>query len=669
MPGSLMKESQTFHLLESPSRHRDEIDGLRALSIIAVLLFHFDLGLPGGFVGVDLFFVISGYLITSLILRDVDKGRFKILEFWDRRVRRILPALSVMVLFSLLVGWKLFLPLDFKELAQSAVAQAALVSNVYFLRESDYFGSAAELKPLLHTWSLALEEQFYLLWPFLLVFLSRFTRKTVFQTIAWLSVASFGLSVYLSNNHPLANFYLLPTRAWELMVGALIVFMPAKVKCPLALRESLGWAGILAILASAFLYDNTTRFPGLAALAPCIGAGLIIWTNNASLTSVGRILSARPLVMIGLISYSLYLWHWPVLAFSRYWSIGPISWGERLALVGVSLVLAALSWRYLETPFRKRAVLKRRSQIFAFAGIATAILLLAGLFVNKRQGLPSRFPPEVLKLLDKKAYLPFRPHLSLADVLNRDFIELGHGKTNRNPEIFLWGDSHARMLMPVLDSLCKELDWRGLGATRPLTPPLLGYQSKSWEFTKDESIPFNEEIAAFIRRSGVKNVILAARWDAYVTFDKGSGKIRKALFDTIETLHRAGIRIWIMRQVPKHQRNVPQTMAVAIMRGYDPSEIGITLQEHMLDIRSQDPVFEGLTEKFAGVAILNPSDLFKTASGRCRVLAGGKSVYSDANHLSVTGSGLLRPLFEPIFQTNQTGAVFSGEIEGLPFAP
>ena len=352
----------------NPAKYRAHIDGLRAIAVLPVLFYHAEIGFHGGYVGVDVFFVISGYLITGLILNDLEGGRFSILDFWERRMRRILPALLVVVASCVALGWFILSPRDFKTLGESVTAQALLVSNIFFCMtsrwEGGYFDQAAEVKPLLHTWSLALEEQFYLLFPFLLMLFKGVSRKMLITALFVLCCYSFILCVYCSHlgtylRGPI-NFYLLPMRAWELLIGSCLAAIPARPASSRWLKESLGWIGLLAILVAVFFYDRDTRFPGVAALLPSIGAALLIWANSQALTSSGKLLAARPLVFIGLISYSLYLWHWPVLLFSKYWALDPIPPTQRMLLLLASFVLAWLSWRFVETPFRKRLVLTSR---------------------------------------------------------------------------------------------------------------------------------------------------------------------------------------------------------------------------------------------------------------------------------------------------------------------
>ena len=360
--------------------YRPDIDGLRALAVLPVLLFHAKLGCPGGFVGVDIFFVISGFLICSLILREFEEGNFSLVTFWERRIRRILPALTVVVLVTLVAGWFLYLPEDFESVGKSGVAQALLVSNVFFWQQEGYFSPGSDTKPLLHLWSLAVEEQFYLLFPLLLIFLARYKGFSLSKIMASLAVGSFAFSVMGSYSNPEATFYLLPTRAWELMAGTLLAMLRGRLSIRPLWREAGGWLGLGLVCYSILFYNRETRFPGLAALPPCLGAFLIIASSEAKRSLVGRILAFKPVVAVGLISYSLYLWHWPVLVFSKYLSKYGQSARLRVVLLAASIGLAILTWKYVETPFRKRQILPRRSQVFGFAGVSMSALLILGVF-------------------------------------------------------------------------------------------------------------------------------------------------------------------------------------------------------------------------------------------------------------------------------------------------
>ena len=299
-------------------RYRADVDGLRAVAVIMVLLFHADIGMLGGYVGVDVFFVISGFLITGLILKQQRSGTFSLLQFWGRRIRRIIPASTLVGVVCLLAG-TLLLPADFSELAKSLTAQQLMVSNIYFWKASDYFGGTAEVMPLLHTWSLAVEEQFYLGYPLVLIVLYRWSTRTAVAVLFAMAAVSLIIAEWGVWHHPTATFYLLPPRACELLLGGLLVYCPEPHRIGQTWRELGSWIGLALVVFAGVGYSTDTSFPGLTAMVPCVGTGLIIYLNTLQPTRLARILSLRPVVFIGMISYSLYLWHWPLFAFTCYW--------------------------------------------------------------------------------------------------------------------------------------------------------------------------------------------------------------------------------------------------------------------------------------------------------------------------------------------------------------
>jgi len=629
------------------------VDGLRAIAVLSVLFFHADLGFGGGYVGVDVFFVISGYLITGLILKDLESGQFSIVKFWERRVRRIMPALAVVVLATLVAGWFLLLPQAFKELGESAVAQSLLVSNIYFWIKSwigvGYFTPAAEVKPLLHTWSLAVEEQFYLFFPFLLLLLKRFDHRRLFSTLLILCGISFGLSVWCGYFHPAINFYFLPPRAWELLLGALLATLPAQAfRFSAPVREASSWGGLLGILCAIFLYTRETPFPGVSALLPCLGTALIIWANKERLTSVGELLALRPVVFIGLISYSLYLWHWPMLVFGKYWAVDPLTQGQRLLILFGSLVLAVLSWKFVEAPFRQRVILKTRPQVFTFAGATTVGLLIASFSIYLLHGVSARLPNEALNYANTETKTAWDWDLQLKEVVAGNLIQLGTADKSQQIDLLVWGDSHAMSVMPVFDLMCKEQLVGGVAATRSATPPLLSYISKQAGL-KSDSIAYNRSLVNFIRSRRVRNVVLVASWGVYLADDDEAARLRRCLSETIGAIQDQGVNIWILKQVPKQKWNVPNTLAVTVWRGGDLEKLGLPLADQRTESRRQDVIFEGLGQKYTNVTILDPTVFFIGSNNLCQVVKDGQPLYFDGNHLTAAGAMLLRPLFEPIF--------------------
>lgn len=369
--------------------YRPEIDGLRALAVVPVVLFHagFDY-FSGGYVGVDVFFVISGYLITSIIITEIHEGTFTLANFYARRARRILPALFLVVWTSLWLSYWFLTPAELQNFGQSVTAVSIFTSNIFFWRDSGYFSGASELKPLLHTWSLAVEEQFYIFFPIFLLIFWRFGLKVLMTLLAVVFFISFSLAVWASSAQPHAGFYLLPTRGWELLIGsfiAIFVFRSGFVQNR-AINEAMSFLGVALIVISIILFDTQTPFPGTYALMPTIGAGLVIFSGGSK-SLISQLLSTKIAVGIGLVSYSAYLWHQPALAiFRSHTNEIHINSGAAFFLCALSFLLAFVSWRYVEGPFRDKRMFNDE-RILRLAACTTVLTLLAGLTLNQTNGL------------------------------------------------------------------------------------------------------------------------------------------------------------------------------------------------------------------------------------------------------------------------------------------
>lgn len=374
-------------------KYRREIDGLRAIAVLPVIFFHAGFQtFHGGFIGVDIFFVISGYLITSIIMGELEKDRFSIIDFYERRARRILPALFLVMLVTVPFAWLWLLPHEMRDFSQSLIAVSAFSSNVLFWKEANYFDTAAELKPLLHTWSLAVEEQYYLFFPILLMVLWKVGKQAVMPFVLVTLIASLVLAEIGVRTAPTATFYLLPTRAWELLIGAVAALLlrgqqDAGTHAPMG-----GWlslAGLGLILASLFTFDKETPFPGLHALIPTLGATLIILFARES-NLVGKWLGSRLLVGIGLLSYSAYLWHQPLFAFARSGNTAHPGSFTFAALTLATMALAYLSWRFVEAPFRDRSRIGR-SAIFSMAAMGMVMFSALGVHGHLQDGNLGRY--------------------------------------------------------------------------------------------------------------------------------------------------------------------------------------------------------------------------------------------------------------------------------------
>ncbi len=378
--------------------HRNEIDGLRAFAILPVILFHAGFeSFKGGFIGVDIFFVISGYLITNLIINNLNQQSFVLRNFYERRVRRLLPGLFVVMLACIPIAWMFMLPSDLKYFGQSLVSVSTFSSNVFFWIKTGYFDSSAELNPLLHTWSLAVEEQYYIIFPLILVLIWKrgylFSGSIIFCAL----IVSLLLSNWGSDTFPDFAFYMLPTRAWEILTGALlaiILLQRNKIFNSKLINQFLSLAGLGLIIYSFFIFDSSTPFPSFKTLIPIFGTALIILTANKG-TLAFKFLTLGPIVTMGLISYSAYLWHQPILAFARYRLVEDLSLITVFALCSLSIVIAYASWKWLETPFRNPQIVSSKL-ILQLTMSLIVILVSFGLYLHYTNGALNRVPPDYL---------------------------------------------------------------------------------------------------------------------------------------------------------------------------------------------------------------------------------------------------------------------------------
>lgn len=633
----------TRHTKASP--YRPEIDGLRALAVIPVVLFHMGLGCPGGYIGVDVFFVISGYLITRLIYSEVNDGTFSFITFWERRIRRIVPAMFVMLLFTFVVGWMLLLPDHFRMFARSAMAQAGLVANVFFQKQSRYFAPASETMPLLHTWSLSVEEQFYIAFPLILFLAAKRSRMTVGVTIALILFISLLVSVYSTHTNAAKAFFLLQSRAWELGIGSALAVVPAWELSRKWIMELLSWTGLASIIAPVIFYDNHTRFPGVAALLPCLGVFLFIWANSHERTSAGRMLAVRPVVFVGLISYSLYLWHWPLIVFAKYasgsqWNWNQVSLVQKILFLVMIVGISAASWRWIETPFRPRTALMNRKKIFIFAFAACGLILAMAAIVRAKDGFPSRFPPEALRFAAMKKDRPPVMNIKASDAVKGKFVEIGAGPADAQVALLVWGDSHAMAIAPLLSSLLNEHNLRGVQATHASTAPVCAFNPGRG--LREDAVAFGNAVVAFVEKNHVSNVVLAARWDGYPLDEQ----FKISMSQTVTRLREAGARVWIMKQVPRQRDDVPRAAARAVIAGRDPALLGVPLAEHLAMRKEADQLFE--VARRAGARVLDPIDYLVNDRDICMAVADGRALYVDRHHLTTFGAMRLKPLFEQI---------------------
>ena len=541
-------------------KYRAEIDGLRALAVIPVILYHAGFKLfSGGYVGVDVFFVISGYLITTIILAELEAGTFSLIHFYERRARRILPALFVVMFVCLPFAWFWLLPDAMKQFSESLVAVSTFASNILFWRTSGYFDTATELKPLIHTWSLAVEEQYYVLFPLFLMLAWKLGKRWIVGLLAVVFVISLAGAQWLSATHPSFNFFMLPTRGWELLIGAFIAFYYSRhnIKKHHHFIEQLGsLIGLLLITYSVFAYNDQTPFPSVYALVPTLGAALIIIFATHK-TIVGKLLGSKLFVALGLVSYSAYLWHQPMFAFARERSLDEPSLYLMSALAILSFGFAYLSWKYVERPFRNKHRISR-NKVFAYGALCSALFIGIGLAGYLCKGFESRLSATEQALLSyvhwgDSNYVgiyrmgtcflePEQSYKSFSD----DCLP-----KNINSSVLIWGDSHAASL--------------SLGM-RQVFPNVVQYTASGCPPVKDGIVtdrPFCKEINDFvfekIRNIKPKAIYMSANWnrDPYKAMD-----IPVVVEKTIKEIQRISpsSQIVLIGTFPQWLPNLPTRM-------------------------------------------------------------------------------------------------------------
>lgn len=545
-------------------RYRAEIDGLRAVAVLSVLAFH--AGVPlfaGGYVGVDVFFVISGFLIASIVAADLDAGRFTFSAFYARRARRILPALLVVVAACAPAAWLLLEPREMKDFAGSALAVSTFTSNFWFYAKTGYFETASPLKPLLHTWSLGVEEQFYLLFPALFVILNRGGRRGVYAGLAGCAAASFVLSVWAGPGGRAAAFYLLPARAWEILAGALLALAPAReqfARADVRARDALSLLGLAAIAFAVVRFDALTPVPGLAGLVP-VGGTLLVLAFAGEGSRVGRLLGHRAAAAIGLISYSVYLWHQPLFAFARHAAGGPPGAMAAAGLTVSTLALAALTWWTVERPLRAGGSVAPGTalRLVAAGTAAVAVFAAAGL---SREGFPSRFDARGRELLAERLWEPAGGSVAAPCYLDHDqaFEDLEPGCLGSGKgATMVWGDSFAAALADGL----RESSPGMVQVAMTGCPPLVG----AWLPTRHGCKELNTLTLNLAVSREPRTLILAANWDLYMHEDRTEFYVPGLLDDlrrTVELIrhHCPGCGVTVVGAMPQWgERGLPSLLA------------------------------------------------------------------------------------------------------------
>jgi peptidoglycan/LPS O-acetylase OafA/YrhL len=649
--------------------YQPAIDGLRAIAVTAVVLYHFGLPfLPGGFTGVDVFFVISGYLIGGLLWAEAQAtGRIALGRFYMRRIRRLAPAFFAMALVSLLAAWFILLPFEFREFGKELVAATLWLSNVLFYQGAGYFDIGADSKVLLHTWSLSVEEQFYLVLPLTLSVMLRFPRLTV-PALAALWALSLLASVLLTPTQPNATFYLFPFRAWELLSGVLLAI--ALQGRHWRSHPALSLLGLLLVLGGVVLI-TPAGFPGWLAIVPVAGAVCLL-AGIAADNPVNRALRLPPVVFLGLISYSLYLWHWPVLILSRYWR-GAYSGPFETALwLAIAVVLAITSWALVERPLRRASSPGPRALLAGFVGLG-ALSVALGLLLWQRNGLPERFGPEVrAQIAASQDFLQDWSRCTVPTDGPFTGIETCAIGPDGPARVIIWGDSHLRALMDGLAVAGVEANVPGLIIWHAGCPPLFGLVTTESAATAAQDAACtaaNRQMQAVLTGPDApERLIIVGRWAYYaegtgVGVDAGNTITLAAdpagplLGDpypaawayTIATLAPHIPQIAVFRQVPE----LPHYRSRDVARGLAHGRLTLADAQALMTVddatllartaRAEAPIL-GMAQ--AGlVRLIDPLPLI--CAPDCRADPDGVIWYFDNNHLTNRGALALRGLFLP----------------------
>ncbi len=635
---------------------RNDIQGLRGVAIIAVLFFHFGFGgIDGGFLGVDIFFVISGFLITSILLRNTNSHpTSNLLAFYAKRFWRIFPAYIVVILFTLAAGWFFLLPDDLARLGRSAGFSSLFVSNFFFFKESGYFDLSGIFKPLLHTWSLAVEIQFYLVWPLLLLLLTTIKNQTFPTMLAIFFTAMLILSTALSIGDPKLAFFMMYSRLWEFAIGAWVAVKVTKnnEQAPSPVSNIWGAIAFATLLVSFFLIDNNMTLPAPGALIPAVATGVLIYLGARS-TLTYRLLCLPALVWIGEISYSLYLVHWPLIVYLNYVLYPEPSMLVRALALFASLPLAFLLYRAVEVPFRDRGKQQPFSKVLTIPAIgALSLTLLIGASTIYTKGAPARYSKSTLEAIT---------NIELQAAQSKNAAAKKMEKSN-SPKLALWGDSHARHFEQEVRAQALAANYQFKIFDSAGCPPTIGLFLKRHSFSIPKGCFGKNQraFAAILQDENITTVILAARWAyyaqtrrfageaggrayltrhkwAFVSVEKSQENFTRGLQETTTQLMAAGKHVILLGQIPEFGFNPPRCIKMSILTSASNSVCKISIN----DVRKRQAHSEQLLRKIAAanpmIRYVHTSDVFCNESV-CSPLLEGKIAYKDDDHINALGA-------------------------------
>lgn len=619
-----MSEAARF----SNTAYRPDIDGLRAVAVLSVLFYH--AGLPpffGGFVGVDIFFVISGYLITGILYGDLQRDGFSIARFYERRVRRIFPALYLTIVATLIGATILFSAIDLERLHTSIAWLAAFASNAYFMDNAGYFDAASEQNAILQTWSLAIEEQFYVVFPLALALLYRFCRpqlKWIVLAVAFLSLA---YSIAIVDVNARTAFFSTPGRVWELMMGALLALGLVPPGERATTRNWVAAIGAVLVVASLVLLTNETPFPGVYAVPACLGTALLIWANTSGPTIVGNVLSIRPMVFVGLVSYSLYLLHWPMLTFARYWFKGEFTLAHALVVLAAAFGASVLCWRYVETPFRKggRRV-GRRTLFVCTIGLMVA---LAALGLSAATWYAGQLTATDKAAEAEREHAKAEPCMIKDTATLKDWPAATCSLSGSGRAIAVWGDSFAAHYFDAFRLLAHQTGRPLVLLAESSCPPIAGLSVPN----RAGCEPFNRAVFAKLRDEKAPLVVLSADWMIYEK-KKTMAEVMEDKFAllsrTIDGLRATGSRVLVIGPSPMFPAPVPQLAMAEHGAGTTKASYSRKFDEYFRGLERA-----GKIDYFATYAVFCDSAVF------CRYKDGTDLLFWDEGHLTVRGSTLV----------------------------
>ncbi len=622
--------------------YRADIDGLRAIAVIAVIIFHLNPNwLSGGFIGVDIFFVISGFVITRQIRSDISNNEFSIKNFYQRRIRRIAPPLLAMLLVSTATALTILNPEDINSFAQSLLAQPFSLQNIVFLSEGEYFVNG-DSKPLLHTWSLAVEEQFYLFWPLILVGLSTLKYRKLLLILSVLFGSLFFLNVLVTELSPKTSFYLLPFRAWELGIGGLAAILKERSDFDdllhVKIKNIFSWVGVAAIIWSLVFITSKMPFPGTIALIPTIGVFLLLMNDRSEkiplLFSPSKYLSNPLIVYIGLLSYSLYLWHWPILAYMAHLNIDKMSFLPFMSAIALTILFSIVSYRFIESPIRAKTILSTSGKLI-FAVVVVLIFLVAiAIHILSTNGASYRYSDKVRPYL----MAPYDSQIGRCGAL----FKVIHPKTeiceltsnsNAEKKILLWGNSHGDMWSDMLVKLALE---KNAG---------LFLNKKNCRATKDASacnIETQGRVFELIKSNKISDVILASSWPGLTDVYENE------LFYLIENLSKIGVNIWLVVDIPVGTDLDPIDAYKKDLNNPAPGSILLS-DYYSNSYRSELKLYLKAQDKFQNVFIIDTVDSY---CDQTRCYGGNEDGvwYRDSGHVSNTGAKRAALKFSSIFK-------------------